>query len=74
MCHLGVCNERAACALRHHQFAISASSLGNVTVVSARDVRRHSAEDDLPSRPCSTHHPPDQLLRKSMMPSSVPAL
>ena len=64
VCGAGVCNERAARSLCHPQPAVSTSSLGNVSLLSAGDLRCHPTQDDLPSRPCSTHRPSEQLLRK----------
>ena len=64
VCGPGVCNERAARSLCHPQPAVSTSSLCNVSLLSACDLRCHPTQDDLPSRPRATHHPSEQLLRK----------
>jgi len=61
---VGVCNERAAGTVRHHQSAIQTSSRGHVSVLSTCHLRCHPAQDDLSPRPCFTYDPSDQLLRK----------
>jgi len=64
VCGLGVCNECTVGGLCNHQSAVRSAARCHVSVMSAGHVRRHPAQDDLPSRPRSKRHSSVQLLRE----------